>query len=384
MGATHSSIPDGKTLLSELSDAALMGATGRSSANDALAWIAEEHPLASNVDLHELARLVAETKGPLATRALERLARELTASRLDSAAVLHQAELLPDASVFGRALDVLAQASGGSLAQMTASALRTAQQHDPHVMETLEALIGVTHKELRERVDGLPVDGNRAWTNVALNKAFSYIDSLVTGTLQPPLPSGTFLPAPVELVSQIAGADAAGGWSRLEELRTGGVPYELMLAQRVVGSAWGQHRNRTSQAPMASVALDVREQLMAEGLDVVLSDKYGGDARQADLKALVGGDQHVNLVARTSAPARTPVAVVTFSLAKDGGSARKTLSAKLQMTPPTVPVFVVVLGGGFSQRNETVELVRHFDGAVYTEQSLPHLASAIAALSSST
>lgn len=370
--------------MTELSDTTLLAATGRTSASDAIAWIAEEHPLAPHTDLQELTRAVLQAQGSQARKALERLARELTASELDSAAVLHHVELLPEAFVFRQALDALAETSGGSLADVTASALRTAQQRNSRVMEALEALIGVTHKEMRERVDGLPVEVDRVWTNVALNSAFTYIDALICGTLPRPTAPGTFLPAPVELIPAIAGPTAGGGWQRVEQLRTGGVPYELMLAQRVVGGAWGQHRNRTSQSPMAAVALEVRGLLMAEGFDVVLSDKYGGDARQADLRALVGGDQHVNLVARTQPPKPTPVAVVTFSLAKDGGSARKNASAKQQMTPPMVPVFVVVLGGGFSQRNETVDLVRHFDGAVYTEQTLPALASAVAALPPST
>lgn len=371
-------------MLNEFSNAVLIAATGRTSTTDALAWIAEEHPLAPNADLQGLTRVVANVENPLARKALERLTREITASRLDSAAVLHQVELLPKSLVFRNALDVLAEAAGGSLAGLTASALRTAQQRDSHVMEMLEALIGVTHKELRERVEGLPVEVDRLWTNVGLNNAFAYIDALVSGTLPTPIGPDAFLPAPVELMPQIAGLAAGGGWERLEQLRTAGVPYELMLAQRVVGSAWGQHRNRTSQSPMASVALEVRKLLVGEGLDVVLSDRYGGEARQADLNALVGGDQHVNIIARTPPPKAKPLAVVTFSLAKDGGSARKTLAAKLQMTAPRVPVYVVVLGGGFSQRNETVELVRHFHGAIYTEQTLPALAAAISDLSPST
>ena len=367
----------------EVSDATLLAATGRASAVDALAWIAEEHPLAANVDLHEVVRAVAQAEGVVSRKALARLTRELTASRLDPATALHQPELLPDAAIFRQALDVLADTSGGSLTNVSATSTRTAQQRNSRVMETLEALIGVTHKELRERVDGLPTEVDRIWTNAGINAAFAYIDALISGTLPAPSSPDTFSPVPVELMAAITGPTAAVGWDRVEQLRTAGVPYELMLAQRVVGSSWGQHRNRTSQSPMAAVARAVKVLLLARGLDVVLSDKYGGDARQADLSAMVGGDQHVNLVARTLPPKPVPVAAVTFSLAKDGGSARKTLAAKLQMTPPSVPVFVVVLGAGFAQRNETVDLVLHFDGAVYTEQTLPALASAVAALSPS-
>lgn len=359
-------------------DATLLSATGRTSRQRALAWIGDGHPLAAGSDLHRVtcAVLGAAALGVPARPALERLTREVASSALDPAALLHRSDLLPDASIFRRALDTLADVSGGSLTEMTAASVRVAQSRDSHAMETLEAVVGLTHGELSERVPGLPNEASRPWTNVAINNAFSYIDAMVCGQLEAPTIPGAFLPLPVELQPAIAGAQAVEGWARLEKLRTHGTPYELMLAQRAVGSSWGQHRNRTSQAPMRAVAIELRDLLLGDGFDVVLSDKYGGDVRQELLNELVGGDKHVNLIVRTAKPERRPILVVTFSLAKDGGSARKTLSAKLQMKQPRVPVAVVVLGGGFAARKETVGLVEHFAGAVYSEKSLDAIVTA--------
>lgn len=362
----------------EEADAVLLSATGRPSRQAALAWIGEDHPLNGGSDLHEVtaAVLVASSAGTPARPALERVTREVASSALDPAAVLHRSDLLPDASVFRRALETLAEVSGGSLTGVTAATVRVAQSRDSHTMATLEAVIGLTHSELAERVAGLPAEADRPWTNTAISNAFAYIADMVRGQLPAPTVPGAFLPLPVELQPAIVGPRAAGGWERLEALRTQGVPYELMLAQRAVGSSWGQHRNRTSQAPMRAVAVELREMLLADGFDVVLSDKYGGDVRQELLNELVGGDKHVNLIVRTAKPERRPLLVVTFSLAKDGGSARKTLSAKMQMKRPQIPVAVVVLGGGFAARRETVGLVEHFKGAVYSEKSLDAIVAA--------
>lgn len=365
-------------------DAILLAATGCPSRHAALAWIGEDHPLTG--DLHQVtaAVLVAVRAGTPGRPALERVTREVASSALDPAAVLHRSDLLPDASIFRRALDTLAEVSGGSLTGVTAATVRVAQNRDSHTMATLEAVVGLTHSELSERVDGLPAEADRSWTNSAINNAFAYIDDMVRGQLPTPTIAGGFLPLPVELQPTVAGAFAQGGWERLEGLRSHGTPYELMLAQRVVGSAWGQHRNRTSQAPMRAVAVQLRDVLVANGFDVVLSDKYGGDVRQERLNELVGGDKHVNLIVRTAPPQRRPLLAVTFSLAKDGGSARKTLSAKLQLKRPRIPVAVVVLGAGFAARKETVSLVEHFDGAVYSEKSLHAIVAAADAAAAST
>jgi hypothetical protein len=69
---------------------------------------------------------------------------------------------------------------------------------------------------------------------------------------------------------------------------------------------------------------------------------------------------------------------VTFTLAKDGGSARKSGATKSAMARPTVPVAVVTLGPGWAERRETAAMMRAFDGAIFTEQTLERLVAHVA------
>lgn len=356
----------------------LVDATGEAAVSSALAWIAEGHPLRPGTVLQQLAEavLAAEHFGQDIRDALERLTHELAASTVDPATMLFRPDLLPNASTFRRALDALAASTpSGTLVEVSATVVRAAQHADREVMGTLEALAGVTHKELSERVSlRVPTDPRGSWTNAALNAAFDVIDEIVRGNgVAPP---GGVAPRPAELMPEVAGRHIDDGWVRVEALRTGGVPYELLLAQRVVGGAWLQHRNRTSKAPVVAVALALSERLREAGFYVALDEAYGGDVKQSVLAKLVDGDKAVNIVVR-DARTYVPLYAITLSLAKDGGSARKSLSAKIAMKTPNVPTAVVVLGAGFAGRNETTSLVRHFGGAVYSEQTLDQLVQAV-------
>lgn len=359
----------------------LRSATGRDSIAGALAWIAEGHSFAAAVPLHAVAEatLAAERMGAaLAEDAVVVITQRLVRSTLDPATMLFDEEAMPDAQRLRHALDVLAsKCTAGSLTDITATAVRNAQHAYSGVMEVLCIVAGITFDELSDRLPGvaLPGDARGAWDTAQLNLAFGEIDSIIRGAATATV-SDAMPTMPVELVERVAGPGAGRGWARIEELRTGGVPYEILLAQRVVGSAWGQHRNRTSRRPTRAVALDLRERLRARGFDVVLVSGYGGDASQADVKELVGGSADLALVVRTAGDYR-PFYAVTFMLAKDGGSARKSAGTKIKMLRPSVPVAVVTLGMGWAERRETADLVRSFDGAIFTELTLSSLVERI-------
>jgi hypothetical protein len=367
--------------LDEEHERILLAATHRRTVANALSWIAEGHALDESVSLNSVVEAVleAERVGANAREAVVAISQRLTRSLLDPATMLFDQGLMPSARTLREALDVLAsKCSSGSLDSVTATAVRNAQHAHNGVMETLCALAGITFDELGDRMAevALPGDVKGAWNTVQLNRAFEELDSIVRGTTT----SGAAdaLPTrPVELVERVAGPDAAGGWERIEALRTGGVPYEILLAQRIVGSSWGQHRNRTSKRPTRAVALDLRERVRARGCDVLLVSGYGGDTSQADVNELVGGSGDIGLVVRTTGDYR-PFYAVTFTLAKDGGSARKSGGTKIKMARPRVPVAVVALGPGWAQRRETADLVRSFEGAIFTELTLDALVDRIA------
>ncbi len=363
----------------------LLAATGRETVAHALGWIAEGHALDASMSLHAVveAVLAVERAGADARDAVVAISQRVTRSRLDPAMMLFDQELMPSTRALREALEVLAsKCSSASLSSVTATAVRNAHHADSRVMETLCAVAGVTFDELRDRMPELPLPGDvrGAWNTTQLNRAFAEIDSIVRGTTTSAAEDA--MPTrPVELVERVVGPDAAGGWERIEALRTGGVPYEILLAQRVVGSSWGQHRNRTSKRPTRAVALDLRERVRARGFDVLLVSGYGGDTSQAAVNELVGGSGDIGLVVRTTGDYR-PFYAVTFTLAKDGGSARKSGGTKIKMARPRVPVAVVALGPGWAQRRETADLVRSFEGAIFTEMTLDVLIERIASAAS--
>lgn len=358
----------------------LLAATRRASVGQALHWIAERRALDPSVATHALldAVLAAESAGYAAEDAVVAISQAVTRSTLDPATMLFERDLMPSAASLREALDVLAsKCSSGSLVSISATAVRNAQHAQPRVMEMLCALAGLTLDELQDRIPDvvLPNDPQGAWDTTQLNHAFAEIDSIIRGSATVTAPDA--IPArPVELVEQVAGAIPADGWERIEALRLGGVPYELLLAQRVVGSAWGQHRNRTSKRPTRAVALDLRDRLRSAGFDVLLAAGYGGDASQRSITELVGGSGDIGLVVRSRSNYQ-PFYAVSFALAKDGGSARKSAGTKIKMVRPSVPVALVTLGSGWSQRRETADLVRSFDGSVFTELTLDALVERI-------
>jgi hypothetical protein len=371
---------DGQTLDAE-HERVLLTATRRGTVPHALSWIAEGRALDDSVSLHAVveAVLAAEHAGANAGDAVVAISQCVTRSLLDPATMLFDQELMPSSRALREALDVLAsKCSTGLLSSVTATAVRNAQHAHGGVMETLCVLAGVTFDELGDRMPdvALPGDVRGVWNTTQLNRAFEEIDSIVRGTTTSDV-ADAMPTRPVELVERVVGADAAGGWERIEALRSGGVPYEILLAQRVVGSSWGQHRNRTSKRPTRAVALDLGERVRARGFDVLLVSGYGGDASQAVVNELVGGGGDISLVVRGASDYR-PFYAVTFTLAKDGGSARKSGSTKIKMARPRVPVAVVALGPGWAQRRETADLVRSFEGAIFTELTLNALVERIA------
>lgn len=347
----------------------------------ALAWIGEGHPLVADVSIHELveAVLAADEAGHIAEEAVRAVSLMVSRSTLDPATMLFQPELWPDASRLRAALDLLAsKCPDGTLGSISATAVRNAQHADDSVMMTLCVVAGVTFDELCDRIAALmPRKAMGSWTNQQINAGFAEIDRIIRCE-GGPLPAGAEAARPVELVDEIVGGQGMSGWDRMDHLRSEGVPYEVLLAQRIVGGAWEKHRDRTSKRPTRAVALDLQEKLRDQGFDVLLAAGYGGEIKQKDINELVGGGGEIGLVVRTL-DKHAPFYAVTFALAKDGGSARKSGATKAKMARPSVPVAVVALGPGWAERRETVSLIRSFGGAIFTELTIDALVDRIAA-----
>jgi hypothetical protein len=355
----------------------VQAATGQSSVEDALAWIAEGHSLKPEVGLQVLLQAVVgiDGGGENHQAALRRVARAATVSDLDTASSIFNPELLGPLRGYKPILDLLARKSPTrTLRGLTPEAVGAAQHEDPLTMEVLCAIAGLSFRDLKERVgDELPNKSGGRWRAGAITAAFSVVDGIVRGTEKAEFAKGAIPLRPIEL---LLNGESAGGWAEIEKMRCSGVPYEWLLAQRTVGSAWGSHRNRTSSKLLEVVASRLCAELDQLGVRYRWSKSVGGSIRPSEVRRLAGGGSHIGVVALTQAG--NPILGVAFSIARDGGTARKNAGRLQAMVARThVPVAVVVGGPGWSLRNETAEMAAAFAGRVYSDRTICLLAQAI-------
>lgn len=160
---------------------------------------------------------------------------------------------------------------------LTAEVVAQAQRANPYVMETLCAVAGLTYRDLRERVRvELPQHPRGTWSNAQISAAFAVIDEIVCGTAMTGL-KGSRPAQPAELVFNDFGPTFDGrGWERIEWFRRGGVPYEVLLTQRVVGGAWLAHQNSTSGLLSEALAGRLCELLDERSIEHRRSTSVGG------------------------------------------------------------------------------------------------------------
>jgi hypothetical protein len=234
--------------------ARLMQATGQGTLTDALAWIGDGYAIVGDEQrvLRDLAAISSDE--PDRQRAAQTLTRRLSQSKIDSAAVLFRLDSASPAHAFRAAIDHLAgQTADKTLKTVDAKAVLAAQRDDPFTIEALCAIAGLSYGDLQERATGLPAAPRTAWDPSQVKTAFAVIDSVVSGSVKAGL-AGAAPMRPLDLMPTLAGDRGLSGWALVEDQRTRGVPYEVLLAQRAAGGAWLAHRNTTSSMlnyPMA-------------------------------------------------------------------------------------------------------------------------------------
>ncbi len=352
--------------------------TGQDSVEQAIDWLADGLPLARASDPRMLIRTIARISGPTERQeaAVRRLARELAASRMDSAEVLFGAECVPPPSHYEASLQRLAdRCPTRGLDSLNASVLIEVQRDDPFAIEALCAVAGISYKDLTGRLDGssgrldvVPMSPGQ------IRAAFEIIDGAVTGSGARPLPGGLRV-QPIELLPVLEGKC---GWSEVERIRTDGVSYATLLAQRSVGGAWLAHRNRTSGSIPALLAGQLCAAFSECGIRHLRSTTMGGDTAPSALARLTESDKHVGVLALDAA-GRLAFAVV-FSAARDHGTARASASRLLAMDRRNrdLPIAVCIAGPGWAKRHETADLAVGFDGYLYSDESLDQLVDEIA------
>ena len=111
-------------------------------------------------------------------------------------------------------------------------------------MNVIALIAGLSRNELRRRL-GKGAPTGSTWSQRQIESALRIVTPILDGT-GAPLVAGAAPARPVELMFD----DGSGsvGWARVNAMWTDGVPYEMLLTQRLVGSAWQNHRNSTSSS----------------------------------------------------------------------------------------------------------------------------------------
>lgn len=357
--------------------AALLAATGRTDEVDALHWIAENRPLSGVVDVSDvLIAVVSAADAGLrgADSALRTAVRSALRSTLDTSADLVMTDSIVPPHRYQAALaNVAGRTPSGTLNDITGTTVIAAQADDPLVIETLGLVAGLSWRDLQSRsqIQGVPLPGESrgSWNPSQVLAAFQIIDDVVCGRVVPQL-AGAVAARPLELLLH-----GARGWGAIEGLRSEGVNYGVLLAQRDVGSAWSAHRNRSNNEISKLMVRRVLGSLDASGVGYWSNE---GDDRVAKpflgRQAGVSGKPPGQLSVVTRRADGTAGLAVLVAIARDGGTARKTAATLLQLPKLfSIPAVLVLFGTGWADRGESDDLVRAYGGRLYTEHTLDGL-----------
>lgn len=357
----------------------LSRATGRDEVADALEWIAERRRL-STVPVNQLlqALVAASDAGlPQSRAALREASRSALSSTLDTSADLLAIDTITVPDRYERALVELASRTrSGSLTDISAGIVGASQAANADVVETLGLVAGLSWRDLRDRATArgttLPGESTGPWNSTQIETAFDIIDEVISGRRRPQI-EGAAAAKPVELLL----TPGSTGWETVQSLWAGRVPYATLLTQRAVGGAWGAHRNRTNNQISSLMverlieALDAAEvpHWSTEGAHPVGAKFLAGKAVRAGRS--VG---HLQVVTRTQVD--VPRLAIFVSVARDGGTTRRSAATLLKLPSELVlPGAAVLVGTGWSARGESDDLVRAFGGRIYNERTLDDLAA---------
>lgn len=347
---------------------AIVAATGRTTLKDAIAWLAEDHPMPADTQwsalLRALVTVVATTE--VENRALRRVVRQATASDVDPAKVLFNVGSLAEPAKIAAAIDkLLARSADGTFGGLTPKGVLHASLDDEFAIECLCLAAGVAYRDIVQWFRR----GN-SWQLEDVEAALDYMNSVIERRAVSPFPDAE----PARGVEFLQGGGS--GWTRADDLRRRGVPYELFLAQRAVGGAWLAHKNRTSSFPNIAAAEALCERLDRRNIDFRRSTNVGGSVKQGDLQTLSGvRDKRVGVVAMAG---MQPRYVIGFSTASNGGTARANGDGLLQIPTTGLPFAFVLTGPGWTARTETDRLARKFAGRLFTDRTLDDLVDEIA------
>jgi|NGEPerStandDraft_6_1074524.scaffolds.fasta_scaffold36195_1 hypothetical protein len=359
-------------------DQVLLHASGRATLPEAVLWFSEDHPVLDGASPQCVIEALLDLPGdtPHLEDALRAVVREAAASSLDPSSVLFNVDAIDPPRSVRACLDSLAEhSSSNDLTGLTPSSVAAALREEPETMKVIALIAGLTPNELRRRIGESAPKGS-SWTQRQIESALRVVTLIIDGTVESLVP-GAEPARPVELVFDEESRST--GWARINAMWSGGVPYEVLLTQRLVGSAWQNHRNSTSSALGTVLTAGLCNRLDQLGTPYLRSRTKGGEH---DLTKVSPIGKVVAVMTRPG-PGADPWSVIV-SVANDTGTANKTAAQLCDLVAGAGHVAVLLAGPGWAERlPETTQLARQVGGHIYTERDLAALAQAISVTSTS-
>lgn len=353
-------------------DAVLFAHTGRSTRTDALAWIAEARPWKMPPSHPLLQVLLSDefTDIARAAEALRRVSRELLLTDIDtSVSLFAKGDILTPEECDAIVAALVAHSPTGTLSGVGPAALVSVLDTHPQTVLVYLQIAGISWNEARRRSRvSLPSQHDGLWRSPQLREIVALVHGAITDGKRPPIEN---LHTP---------SDEA--WATADRAAVHGVSYGTLIAQRIGGGSWIAHQTRTANAARRHVTEAIATALDAHGLHYATTLSGHTHAltrrRLSRLAARPGAAVgQLSFVVRDDHA--EPVAAILVAVAQDGGTARKT-GATLLRTPTRlkVPAYLVVAGPGWAERSESDDLIRAFNGNVFTDTTIPLLASTLA------
>lgn len=213
------------------------------------------------------------------------------------------------------------------------------------------------------------IEAGRVPTPIEADLCAAVIGALMSGALFPPPPGGT-------LRLKLDKPDTVQGWDSVRQFATEGVPFPILLHQRLYGGAFRQLLDATSTQRGDLLEEPVEELFRSAGIPFVrtgshnqgeIEDRFGLTVRPAPdfLVYEVGSD--------------ALKAMLEVKGANDGGTARDkagrfgTLRREAERLGG-VPLFAVLAGTGWRRTQDALgPVIRATDGRTFTPDTLPEM-----------
>lgn len=328
-------------------------------------------------------RLVSQQHGTAQFQEIfARVAREAYVPHLaPDFAYVHFTEFY-ELPAFRAAYQLAAQATA-DFTDVSEAAIASAIEDDPRCLLAFRTILGLVGKEFAQsthlvaeplgmralspaKIDAM----ERAGTPVSTEQAM-----LVARTILQVMDGTLFGEPPGELHRKQEKYDTAAGWSTVQDLARGGVPYYAFLHQRHYGGAFRQLLDATSTR-RGNLLEDAVEELFIENCIPYIrtgSHNQADIAKRFELTVQPAPDF---VVYDDSGTLR---GMLECKLVNDGGTARdKALRFERLRAEAVrlggVPLLAVLAGLGWSRVNDTLgPVVRDTEGRVFTLATLPEM-----------